>query len=142
MLSIHSFLCELLLWLHRNIPSTFSSFQVDILDVFPDWRNILEAEIMNHKLMRSQTDGGINIGMLAQIANTPTKSQFLQFEMSLLQTKTAMDDAMREGTPSHPQHTMVAVTRSEEDPMFYATKLFFMQDYEVLVELRHAVRKK
>ena len=43
---------------------------------------------------------------------------------------------MRDRILKHPEYTLVPVERSQEDPMYYPIKLFYMVDSEVLVESR------
>ena len=43
---------------------------------------------------------------------------------------------MRDSVLKYAEYTFVLVDRSQEDPMYYSSKLFYMVDSDVLVELR------
>ena len=43
---------------------------------------------------------------------------------------------MRDRGPNYPEYTLVPVDRSQEDPMSYPNKLFYMVDSEVMVDFR------
>ena len=55
-------------WLHKYLSKTFSSYQVNILDVFPDWMEMLEAELMENRLFRTHLCDGISTDSFTRIA--------------------------------------------------------------------------
>ena len=46
--------------------------------------------------------------------------------MSLLQTKISMSVGMRDRVPNHQEYTLVPVDKTQEDPLYYPSRLFYM----------------
>ena len=72
-------LCDLLQWFHKFLPKPFSSYQVNILDVFPDWIDMLEEELVTNRLFRTHLDGGISIRFVLHISTLASKEKSLCF---------------------------------------------------------------